>query len=117
MTREDPGLPLLRILAGTARGPRRDAAFALWLTARVADDMLHAADLTERAQKRRVQALEKRVSSLSLPPAFRKALGASLTLLREPRPESARAALALLTAPAGEAVGHEAAAVLRALRG
>lgn len=115
---EEPGLALLRVLAGTARGPKRDAAFALWLTARVAEDMMTATDLTERAQRRRVAALEKRVSSLSLPPSFRRALTASLAQLRDPRPEAGQAALAQLVTPAGDSLGAEAmAAVQRMVRG
>ena len=119
MTRaEDPGLALLRLLAGTARGPKRDAAFALWLTVRVAEDMMTATDLSERAQRRRVTALEKRVSSLSLAPSFRRALTASLAQLRDPRPEAAQAALAQLVAPAGDTLGTEAmGAVQRLVRG
>lgn len=115
---EESSLALLRLLAATARGPRRDAAFALWLTARVAEDMMSATDLTERAQRRRVAALEKRVSSLSLSPAFRRALAASLAQMRDPRPEAAQAALTQLIAPAGDTLGAEAmGAVQRLVRG
>ncbi|HEX9166500.1 MAG TPA: hypothetical protein VF862_11365 [Gemmatimonadales bacterium] len=119
MTRgEEPCLALLRLLAGTARGPKRDAAFALWLTARVAEDMMTAGDLSERAQRRRVAALEKRVSSLSLPPSFRRALAAGLAHMRDPRPEAAQAALTQLAAPVGDTLGAEAAgAVQRLVRG
>lgn len=112
---EEPGLALLRVLAGTARGPKRDAAFALWLTARVAEDMMTATDLTERAQRRRVAALEKRVSSLSLTPAFRRALTASLVQLRDPRPEAAQAALTQLVGPAGDTLGAEAMGAVQRL--
>jgi hypothetical protein len=112
---EEPGLALLRVLAGTARGPRRDAAFALWLTARVAEDMMTAGDLPERAQRRRVAALEKRVSSLSLPASFRRALTAGLAQMRDPRPEAAQAALSQLATAAGDTLGSEAAGVVQRL--
>jgi hypothetical protein len=115
MSRDEPGMALLRVLAATARGPKRDAAFALWLTARVAEDILATADLPERAQRRRVAALEKRVTSLSLPPSFRRALSASLAQLREPRPEAAQAAMAALAAPAGDTLGAEAAGIVQRL--
>ena len=76
---------------------------------------MSTADLTERAQRRRVAALEKRVSSLSLSPSFRRALAGSLAQMREPRPEAAHAALSQLIAPIGDTLGAEAAGVVQRL--
>ena len=73
---------LLELLPRAARGPRRDGAFALWLTLRVAEDLLLQPPLAERASRRRLQALEHRLSSLTLPPPLRRALGAALGGLR-----------------------------------
>jgi hypothetical protein len=100
-------------MATMARGPKRDAAFALWLTIRVAEDILAVPALPERGQRRRVAALEKRLSSLSLPPAFRRALTAAVAQLRDLRPEAAAAALAQLATPVADTLGSEAAGVVQ----
>jgi hypothetical protein len=113
MTRADePGLALVQVMATMARGPRRDAAFALWLVVRVAEDILAVPALPERGQRRRVAALEKRLSSLSLPPAFRRALTGAVVQLRELRPEAAAGALVQLAAPVTDTLGSEAAGVV-----
>ena len=62
----------------------------------------------ERAHRRRLQALEHRLSSLTLPPPLRRALAAALSQLREGRPETAAQVLSQLVAPAREAGGAEA---------
>jgi len=61
---------LLGLLPQTGRGPRREGIFALWLTVRVAQDLLRDPP-PERAHRRRLQALEHRLSSLTLPPPLR----------------------------------------------
>ena len=86
---------LLGLLPQTGRGPRREGIFALWLTVRVAQDLLRDPP-SERAHRRRLQALEHRLSSLTLPPPLRRAL----------------AAASQLVAPAREAGGAEAGEVM-----
>lgn len=108
---------LLQELARTARGPKREGVFALWLTVRVALDVATDVAVAERAQRRRVLALEKRLSSLTLPPPLRRALAGTLAQLRDLRPDGAALALAQLVAPARDTVGGEAGeAVQRAAR-
>lgn len=108
---------LVQELARTARGPKREGMFALWLTVRVARDIAEETSPSERAQRRRVQALEKRLSSLTLPPQLRRALAGTLAQLRDARPSSGAAALSQLVAPARDALGNEAGeAVQRAAR-
>lgn len=105
---DDAALALLRQLAVSARGSRRDALFALWLTVRVADGLVEAPAGMERAQRRRVQALEKRLSSLTLPAPLRRALAGTMVQFREISPEAAATALSHLVAPAGDAISAEA---------
>jgi hypothetical protein len=99
---------LLGLLPQTGRGPRREGIFALWLTVRVAQDLLRDPPPAERAHRRRVQALEQRLSSLTMPPPLRRALAAALNQLREAKPETAVQVLSQLVAPAREAGGGEA---------
>jgi hypothetical protein len=99
---------ILTLLAQTARGPKRGGLFALWLTVRVAQDLLLDPPLQERAHRRRLQALERRLSSLTMPPPLRRALASALSQLREVRPETAAQVLSQLVAPAKEAGGSEA---------
>ncbi|MBA2458945.1 MAG: hypothetical protein H0V43_08325 [Gemmatimonadales bacterium] len=105
----DPAaVALLTLLPRTGRGPRREGIFALWLTLRVAQDLLRDAPPAERAHRRRLQALEQRLSSLTLPPPLRRALAAAISQLREARPETAVQVLSQLVAPARESGGPEA---------
>jgi hypothetical protein len=109
MTGWDPSATaLLGLLHQTGRGPRREGIFALWLTVRVTQDLLHDPPPAERAHRRRLQALEQRLSSLTMPPPLRRALAAAMNQLREARPETAVQVLSQLVAPAREAGGVEA---------
>jgi hypothetical protein len=99
---------LLSLLTQTGRGPKRGGIFALWLTLRVAQDLLLDPPPLERAHRRRVQALEHRLSSLTMPPPLRRALATAVSQLREGRPETAAQVLSQLVAPARETGGAEA---------
>jgi hypothetical protein len=99
---------LLTLLPQTGRGPKRGGIFALWLTIRVAQDLLEDPPPPERAHRRRVQALEQRLSSLTMPPPLRRALAAAVGQLRDVKPETAAQVLSQLVAPAREASGAEA---------
>lgn len=99
---------LLGLLPGTARGPRREGIFALWLTVRVAQDRIHDSPAAERAHRRRLQALEHRLSSLTIPPPLRRALAAAISQLREVQPDTAAQVLSQLVAPARDTGGPEA---------
>jgi hypothetical protein len=91
--------------------------FALWLTVRVAQDLLMDPPPADRAHRRRLQALEHRLSSLTIPPPLRRALVAALLQLKDGRPEAAAQVLSQLVAPAREAGGTEAGeAVAQAAR-
>ena len=114
---------LLQLLPQTGRGPRREGIFALWLTLRVAQDLVRDPP-AERAHRRRLQALEHRLSSLTLPPPLRRALATAISQLRDARPETAVQVLSQLVAPAresggadaGDALAHAARAARAALR-
>jgi hypothetical protein len=106
------GASLVKLMGETPRGPRREGVFALWLTLRLAEDLLLTPPQPDRAVKRRVSALERRLSSLSLPGPLRRALVGALAELNEPRREKAGQVLQLLVAPAREVLGSEAAEVL-----
>lgn len=108
---------LVDLLPRTARGPRREGIFAVWLTVRVAQDLLLDPPPPERAHRRRLQALERRLSSLTVPAPLRRALAAALIQLRESSAETASQVLSQLVAPAREAAGTEVGdAVARAAR-
>jgi hypothetical protein len=109
MTGWDPAATaLIGLLPQTGRGPHREGIFALWLTVRVAQDLLRDPPPAERAHRRRLQALEHRLSSLTMPPPLRRALAAAMNQLREAKPETAVQVLSQLVAPAREAGGAEA---------
>jgi hypothetical protein len=100
--------PLLTLLPQTARGPRRDGIFALWMTVRVAQDLFAEPPPPERAHRRRVVALTHRLSSLMLPGPLKRALAAAMTDLEGGDPLAAAQALSQLVAPAREGAGAEA---------
>ena len=102
------GAALVELMGEMPRGPRREGIFALWLTLRVAEDVFLVPPLPERAVRRRVAALEQRLSSLSLPAPLRRALAAALSQLEAPRREAAALVLQQLVAPAREVLGTEA---------
>ena len=107
---------LLALLPQTGRGPRRGGIFALWLTLRVAQDLVREPP-AERAHRRRLQALEHRLSSLTMPPPLRRALAAAIGQLRDARSDTAVLVLSQLVAPARDAGGEEAGdAVAQAAR-
>jgi hypothetical protein len=99
---------LVKLLPQTGRGPKRGGIFALWLTMRVAQDVLLDPPLLERSQRRRLQALEHRLSSITMAPPLRRALTGAVNQLKDLRPESAVQVLSLLVAPAREVGGTEA---------
>lgn len=105
---EPAALALADLLPRTARGPRRDGVFALWLTVRVALDLGLAPPLPDRAHRRRVGALERRLVSLTLPAPLRRALSAATSQLQGGDPASAALALTQLVAPARDTLGAEA---------
>jgi hypothetical protein len=108
---------LLDLLPQTGRGPKRGGIFALWLTLRVAQDLLLDPPMQERTQRRRVLALERRLSSLTMPPPLRRALAGAVAQLREVRRETVPQVLSQLVAPARETGGPEAGdAVARAAK-
>ena len=99
---------LISLLPQIGRGPKRGGIFALWLTLRVTQDLLLDPPLLERAQRRRIQALEHRLSSITMAPPLRRALTGAVNQLKDLRPESAVQVLSLLIAPAREIGGAEA---------
>lgn len=110
---------LTAALAEAARGPKRNSIFAIWLFTRVADGLLPPR-LSGRARRRRLEALQHRVSSLSMPAPLRRALAAGFGHLGGETPASAVVALQQLVAPArdtaGPAVGDALALAARTAR-
>jgi hypothetical protein len=103
---------LLKLLPQTGRGPKRGGIFALWLTVRVAQGLLLEPPLQERTQRRRILALEHRLSSITMAPPLRRALAGALNQLKDLRPESAVQVLTLLVAPARDVGGADAGEAL-----
>jgi hypothetical protein len=99
---------LIAQLDDTARGPKRNGVFALWLFVRVCGEELPPTRISTRGRRRRLADLERRLSSLSLPPGLRQALGGSLRAVESLTPEGAVAGLKLLMSPAREHLGSGA---------
>ena len=106
---EPAAVALVDLLPRTARGPKRDGVFALWLTVRVALDLSLAPPLPDRARRRRAAALERRLASLALPAPLRRALTAAMAQLHAGDPPAAALALTQLVAPVRDTLGDEAA--------
>lgn len=103
---------LLEVLADSARGPRRNGVFALWLVVRACDALLPPDPLSPRAHRRRLQGLERRLSSLSLPGPLKRALASGVRELGEGDGVAAAMALHRLVAPARETLGGDVADVM-----
>lgn len=114
MSAWDPAaVELLTLLPRANRGPRREGIFALWLTLRVAQDLLLDPPFAERTARRRLTALETRLSSLTIPPPLRRALTSALHQLRDGKAEAVPLALTALVAPARDVLGSEAGDALQ----
>ena len=108
---------LIDLMKTTARGPRRNGAFSLWLVVRTCDGSIPPDPVSEKSHRRRVTALERRLTSLSLPPAFRKALAVATRELASGDTQCGARSLALLVAPTRELIGKEhGRVVVRAAR-
>ncbi len=114
-------LRLVELLGRTARGPKREGLFAVWLVVRAAEEMRLDPPLPPRLIARRLEALRHRLATLTLPAPVRRGVTSALGLLDEGTPESGATAMHQLTAPVREALGPEAAeaiaAAARAARG
>jgi hypothetical protein len=108
---------LVTALAAEARGPRRNGLFALWLLTRTAEALLPPDAVSPRGHRRRVELLQRRLASLSVPAPLRRALSAALRHVGEGTPQGTALALHQLVAPARETVGERAAAALAAAAG
>ena len=104
-----PLLALLALQRQFERGPKREGAFALWLTVRAALDVGLATDPPDKADRRRVTLLGQRIAPLVVPRSLSRGLAAALGHLEEATPSGARIALAQLVAPVRDALGTDAA--------
>lgn len=112
-----PLLTLLGLQRQFERGPKREGAFALWLTVRIAIDMGSGAMAPDKADRRRVALLTQRLAPLAVPRSLSRGLVAALGHLEDGTAAGARIALAQLVAPVRDALGAEAAeAVAQAAR-
>lgn len=110
-----PLVALLELQRRLERGPKREGAFALWLTTRLALDLGGAGHEPDKNDRRRVVLLGQRLAPLAVPRPLARGLATALGALAEATPAGARIALAQLVAPAKDALGAEAAdAVARA---
>ena len=103
---------LLQTLAASARGPKRNGVFALWMFVRACAGVLPPDQLSGRAHHRRLQGLERRLTSLSLPAPLRRALASGVRELADSHGVAAGMALQRLVAPARETLGSEVAEVI-----
>jgi hypothetical protein len=99
---------LIALVAETARGPKRDGLFAVWLVVRAAEGLLPPHPVSARNHRRRLQALEHRLASLALPAPLKRALAAARQHLEPASPSAAALVLSQLVAPAREVLGPQA---------
>jgi hypothetical protein len=104
-----PLLSLIDLQRHFERGPKREGAFALWLTVRVAIDIGTNGTAVDKADRRRVALLARRLAPLAVPRPLSRGLAAALGHLEDGTPAGARIALAQLVAPVKDALGPEAA--------
>lgn len=103
-------------LAFSARGPKRNGLYAIWLFLRLCGDLGPPFPVGDRSHRRRVQQFERRISSLTLPAELRRAIGTGADHLKAEEPDPARALRAILS-PSRQLLGHRAAeAVADALK-
>lgn len=115
--RDDPLHALLVLQEATERGPTREGYFAVWLLTRVALDIGLGAEDGDRADRRRVDLLARRLAPLAVPRPLARGLTAALGHLADATCAGARIALAQLVAPTRDALGSDAAdAVAHAAR-
>ena len=101
---QDVSRELINQLEYSERGPQRNGIFALWLLVNTCAGIIGDHPVQEKNHRKRVAALRKRLSSLSLPPQFRKAIAAALHDLNH---DSPRASLVLgqLATPVRDSLG------------
>jgi hypothetical protein len=103
---------LLEALASSARGPKRNGVFALWMFLRACEGVLPPDNLSLQAHRRRVQGLERRLSSLSVPAPLRRALSSGVREIGDGSSVGAGIALSRLVAPVRETLGSEVAEII-----
>ena len=112
-----PLLALISLQRQFERGPKREGAFALWLTVRIAIALGLNELPPDKADRRRVALLTQRLAPLAVPRSLSRGLVAALGHLEEGTAAGVRIALAQLVAPARDALGPDAAeAVSQAAR-
>jgi hypothetical protein len=102
---------LVEMMAATPRGPRRDGLFALWLTVRLIEDLPQPGP-GDRAFRRRVALLQKRLSSLMLQPPVRRGINAIVSALESPAQQDIGALFHKLAAAVRDGVPTEATELL-----
>jgi hypothetical protein len=103
---------LLQAVADSGRGPKRNGVFALWMLVRTCSGVLPPDELSLRVHRRRLQALERRLMSLSVPAPLKRALASALRELADRSGTAVGMALQRLVAPVRETLGSEVAEVI-----
>lgn len=98
---------LAEALAFSARGPKRNGLYALWLFIRLCGDLGPPNPVAERSHRRRVQQFERRISTLTLPAELRRTIATGAGCLREAQPDPVRA-LRTVLASSRQTLGHRA---------
>jgi len=83
------GRSIVERMAAAPRGPEQDGLFALWLVVRVVEDLSLDPPFAERAQRRRIELLIRRLGSLMVEPRLKRALTSALRSLEGVEPAEA----------------------------
>jgi len=75
------GRSIVERMAAAPRGPERDGLFALWLVVRMVEDSSLDPPFAERAVRRRIELLTRRLGSLMVEPRLKRALTSALKTL------------------------------------
>lgn len=111
---EEVSAGLIAQLSYSERGPQRNGVFALWLVVNTCTGILGNHSVQGKNQRKRVVALRKRLSSLSLPVPLRKAISVALHDLSPDSQGSASTALEQLVVSARETVNADCGKLIEA---
>ena len=103
---------LIRRLAESERGPGRNALFALWLTVKACEDFLPPDPVPLRTRRKHMEALSRRITSLSMPADFKRCLTGTIRAMAEADWTQLPRLIHTLAGSAREGIGKETGSLI-----